>query len=594
LGAYRYQINPASPDDYRRLLAALSADGLQPTSILHLWTYGPVKTISTLESLQEAQSHGHYSLLFLVQALAALRSADDSVNLTVVGSHIQPVLPDDEVAYAHSTSLGLIRMIPQELAWLACRHIDLDLEPNEANAEHIVQELNTLGAESEIAYRNGERWEPHLETVDWQANPPAALPFKRGGIYLLTGGLGGIGVVVARYLLTHFAARLLLVGRSPLSEKGDLYESLAQLDGDVIYAAADSGDLAAMRQIVEEAKAHWGGELDGVLHLAGSFQERMLTEETQENMAAMLWPKVAGAWTLHQLLQENAGALFIHFSSVNGFFGGAMLGAVVSGNAFLDVFAHFQRQQCGMQSYCFDWSLWDETGMAQGYQMKRLAIANGYRAMSPDQGIHSMIAALAHRQHHLLIGLDGANLHIRPHVAKRAKNLQKLCAYFTSELRVDMSELKRIAVADRFQTPSRCDFVQTPELPHTQDGSVDKSRLTHLAAQNGSITDGQGHEEVVTPRNEIEVGVAGIWQHVLHAGAVNSSDNFFELGGNSLLAAQCISRLRTAFGVEISVRHFFEAPTVADLASEVGMLLAAKSLQEANELSGEEREEDAV
>ena len=98
-----------------------------------------------------------------------------------------------------------------------------------------------------------------------------------------------------------------------------------------------------LRRAVDQACAQWQCAPDGVLHLAGVYREGLLTDETRESLAATLRPKVLGTWALYQLVKDRPGALFVHFSSVMGFFGGAMFGAYAAANRFLDNFAHLQR-----------------------------------------------------------------------------------------------------------------------------------------------------------------------------------------------------------------------------------------------------------
>src|SRR5262249_18734215 len=138
------------------------------------------------------------------------------------------------------------------------------------------------------------------------------------------------------------------------------YQELAQL-GDVRYETADVADPEALGRAVEMATSHWGRPLDGVLHLAGTYEDRMLVDHDRDSFAEALRPKVAGPFALHQLLRDRPGAVFVHFSSVLGFFGGSMVGAYASANRFLEAFAAHQRGIEGLQSFCYAWSLWEET-----------------------------------------------------------------------------------------------------------------------------------------------------------------------------------------------------------------------------------------
>ncbi len=575
IGPDHYRISPGNPDHYQRLLEAIAEDRIKIDQILHLWTYGKYAgEVASSAEFEQSQELGVYSLLFLAQALAKFQRA---TRLYVISSHTQPVSPDDELAYEQATVLGFLKTLSQEMPWLSCRHIDLPADQVELDATHILQELRTVQKESEVAYRRNQRLIPRLKKVDLRQEKKRELPFKPGGMYLLSGGLGGIGVEIARYLLKQYKVRLLLVGRTALPERETWntyleqtnttaqrikdYLSLEQSGGEVIYKAVDVCDVVQLQQAVEQAKLHWQCELEGVIHLAGIAQEQLLVDETRGSLAATLRPKVVGTWALHQLLKDRPQALFISFSSVNGFFGGTTVGAYSAANSFLDCFSFHQRHKSSLQSYCFAWSLWDEVGMSRGYQMKQLSQARGYYSISVERGLYSLLAALQSNQPQLLIGLDGSNQHIQQYLETKSYRTQKLSAYFTVKAHQRPSAgLQEVVIRDRFQTRSDCDLVQIEEMPLLPGGEVDLKALLEHTNQRLKV-------DYVAPRNEIERIITAIWQEVLRIDKVSIHDNFFELGGHSLLTTQLLARVRKAFQQDISLRRFFDAPTVAGLAA---------------------------
>ncbi|MBD2441587.1 SDR family NAD(P)-dependent oxidoreductase, partial [Nostoc sp. FACHB-110] len=590
INASHYTITPGQAKDYQLLIASLAADNIIIGQILHLWTYDQyVGEINSLDALEQAQEYGIYSLLFLTQALAKIQGADNKVQLLFISSHSQSIAANDPIAYEKSAVLGLLKTIPQELPWLNCRHIDLPFADSEINANYILQEMQADSKEPEVAYRNKQRFVPRLEKVDWQSEPKSPIPFQQQGIYLITGGLGGIGIEIARYLLQNYQAKLILVGRTPLAnqssgnqptdnliQRWQIYQELQQLGGEIIYAAVDICDLPQLQIIVEKAQYKWGKTLDGILHLAGTSHEQLLLEETREKLAAVLRSKVLGTWALHQLVKENKGSIFINFSSVNGFFGGSAVGAYAAANSFLCGFSHYQNSHSKLTSYCFSWSMWDDTGMSQGYQMKNLIRAKGFYIMSASQAISSMLASLKHQQTHLLIGLDGSNQNIQRWQSS-AFSLQKLTAYFTSSKDVVLTEF---LVQDRFGVDCRYNLVKLPEMPCLENGEIDRVSLINRI-------NNQEIKERIEPRNETERKIAQCWQQVLKISSLSIHDNFFELGGNSLLAGQVIALLQKDFALDLSLQRLFKAPTIASLAESIEVI---RSVTQAN---GENTEEVA-
>ncbi|MBN3960153.1 non-ribosomal peptide synthetase [Nostoc sp. NMS8] len=577
-----YAIASGQSKDYQLLLQSLAADNIIIGQILHIWTYDRYNgEVKSLDALEQAQENGIFSLLFLVQALAKVQGFNHSVQLSFISSHIQSISSPDPIAYEKSAVLGLLKTIPQELPWLNCCHIDLPFTEVETNGAYILQEMQASSKEREVAYRNGQRLVPRLEKVDWTNKPKSLVSFKQGGTYLITGGLGGIGIEIARYLLKHYQARLLLVGKTPLPDKSTwneyleqtdtiaqrlkAYQELEQLGGEVIYEAVDICDFKQLQITVEKAKSQWGKNLDGIIHLAGTFHEQLVLEETQDNLAAILRPKVLGTWALHQLVKDNKRSIFINFSSAHGFFGSTAVGAYAAANSFLNCFSDYQNSQSQLTSYCFAWSMWDETGMSQGYQMKNLIRAKGFYVMSSSQAISSMLASLQHQQMHLLIGLDGSNQNIQRWQSS-AFNLQKLTAYFTTSSNDDdIVKLPDLDVQDRFGNFCTCKLVKLKEMPLTLNGAIDKDKLVRQFTYQEVNTH-------VPPRNELEQHITKIWQQILGRPIFSIHNNFFELGGNSLLGTQVISRLRDAFSLDLSLQSLFKFPTVAEFACNIGVL----------------------
>jgi len=574
----RYRIKPDDPEHYRRLMQFLSEDNLQIDRIIHLWTYSDQSVkVESREQLEQAQIFGSYSLVFLAQALAGPHHGERPVQLQVVSRNAQAVAPADEPVYAYAPVLGLIKTLAIEMPWLRCRHVDLAPGVPEALAVHIIRESQDAGKEREIAYRDGRRLAPRLRSVEWTPAHTHPLPFKKGGWYLLSGGLGGIGAQVARYLLKNYQARLLLVGRTVLpardewpaylrsggkvADKIRALQLLEETGGEVVYEAADVTDLERLRSLTDRIAAEWRGSLDGIIQFAGIFRERPIISETGESLAAAFEAKLIGSWTLGQLVAGLPEALFITFSSVNGFFGGAGAGAYAAASSFLDSFSADQSHRGRLHSYCLAWSMWDRVGMSCDYEKQDATRARGYQIIPPDKGLLSFLAALRQDRRRLLIGLDGGNPHIRPHVEAPAYQVQSLSAFFPTDIdRRAIEKLRQLVVEDRFHAAIDCDLVEIEEMPMTSIGEIDREQLATLARLSPGDSTGR-----VAPRTDFERQVAGIWQSVLGGSTPGIHDNFFEIGGHSILATQVISRINEAFKIEAPLRQIFESPTIATL-----------------------------
>jgi len=541
----QYSIDMNNPADYDRLLEAQAKQAIEIDRIIHLCTLDPNEQVGLgLRTMEHALERGPFSLLFLVHALDRIKGdADTSRTLLFVSNYVQSVLPGDRIVPEKSVQLGFVKTIPQEYSWLRCCHVDLDAGEPDEYAARVLDELECTLGDEDVAYRDGQRWVLRFEEAGIGREEKQPLPFKQKGLYLVSGGLGGIGTEIAKHLLERYGARLLIIGRTALGEKGgphneqeregaavDRAHALRMLEclgGEVAYAAADVGDPVRLRSIVEAAESRWQQRLDGVVHLAGTFEERLLADETPTTVLAALRPKVMGAWALHELMQSRPGGFFVSFSSVNGYFGGFSAGAYAAANAFLNSFAMYQRYHDGTPSYDVAWSLWDEVGMSRGYGMKDLTRARGYHLIPAGQGLLSFVAALHSGQSRLLVGLDPTNRHVRRRVETESVATQQLRAFYTTVGgAVSTPAPTTLMVRDRFGTPASCETRRVDNLPGRTSGEIDPESLLRLARGNELVG-----QETTPPQTDLERTIAGIWRDVLQLQAVGIDQNLFDLGG---------------------------------------------------------------
>ncbi|WP_437282988.1 amino acid adenylation domain-containing protein [Sorangium sp. So ce375] len=573
VGPRSYRVDPAAPDQMRRLLDAAQAESGPLDDLVHLWTLGDdpeggARLDDRLDALQRALAHGALSVLHLAQALAGGASAGRPVRLLIASSRAQAVSPGDALDLEKAPLCALVQTLPRELPWIDCRHVDLPAaEPAEGAARRLADELAAGPREREVAYRGGERFVLGLEAVDPARSPPRPPAFTEGGAYLISGGLGGVGVVVARHLIERFRARLLLVGRTPPAALPPARaEALAALrraaerhGGDVIYEAADVADAGRLRAIAAPAAARWGRALDGAIHLAVSSANRRLVEETGESFAAALRGKGLGFAALAALLEGRPDRLLLGFSSVNAYFGGHSAGAYAAANRMVEHAARELRRGGMSGARTLAWSLWEELGMSRGGVTLGAARARGYLPIPPAQALRSLEVALCRDEPHLLVGLDAQSRAVARHAEGDDPGLQRLTAYVTStapEIRLPDGAAER----DRFGVPIPCRVARVERIPRAPDGRVEVEALEE-GSEGPAV-----RPPHVTPRDEAEQRVASVWRDVLQADRVGALDNFFDLGGHSLLVAQVQGRLEACFGRPVSAVEIFRYPTVRALA----------------------------
>jgi phthiocerol/phenolphthiocerol synthesis type-I polyketide synthase C len=226
--------------------------------------------------------------------------------------------------------------------------------------------------------------------------------------YLVTGGLGGLGIEVARWLAGRGARQLLLLGRTALPPRAawpsaggadrariDAIQDLERTGVVVRYAAVDVADEAAVRAALQQFRSDGAPAIRGVVHTAGVIDVRPAEELTGESVADALAPKLTGGWVLHTALADAALDFFVLFSSGSAVIGSPMLGAYAAGNAALDGLA-WHRRAAGLRALSVNWGFWSQAGMAARFEQQhgRSMTPEGAFSFTPAQGLAALGALL--------------------------------------------------------------------------------------------------------------------------------------------------------------------------------------------------------
>ncbi|MFN3295328.1 SDR family NAD(P)-dependent oxidoreductase [Caldimonas sp.] len=382
-----FTITPDAAGDYDRLFAALRASGALPSRIFHLWSVtGDRRLDSSLKTVDELQRLGFYSLLQLAQAIGR-EDLGEPMRLAVVTDRLQRVGAETGLMPAKATAAAVCRVISQEFRHIRCCAVDVQVPPRGSRqavrlAADVAAELAAPPSDEVVALRLGERWLQDFAPVRLERPAPGRAGLRERGVYLITGGLGGVGLALAEHLALSVKARLVLVGRSGLPpregwaewvrEKGPREATsrrirqvmaLESRGAEVMVAQADVTDLVQMRQVVKQAVARFGA-LHGVLHTAGVLDDGVIQLKEPGAAAAVLAPKVQGTLTLDAALGDLPLDFLVLFSSISSFAGLAGQFDYAAANAFLDAFAQERTARDGRYTVAINWSQWQEVGMA--------------------------------------------------------------------------------------------------------------------------------------------------------------------------------------------------------------------------------------
>jgi acyl transferase domain-containing protein/D-arabinose 1-dehydrogenase-like Zn-dependent alcohol dehydrogenase/acyl carrier protein/NAD(P)-dependent dehydrogenase (short-subunit alcohol dehydrogenase family)/SAM-dependent methyltransferase len=310
---------------------------------------------------------------------------------------VQAVVASDGAGALMAALSGLFKTARLENPKLVTQVIETDAsEPAPS-----LRQAATMPDAGHLRFHAGTWAVPAMEELGAGADATPA-PWKDGGIYLITGGAGGLGLIFANEIATQ-AARptLILAGRSSLdATRQRVIAQLAATGAAVVYRQVQVADAAAVDALVQHIHATYG-KLDGVLHAAGVIRDNFILKKTAAEFLAVLAPKVAGTVNLDHATRDLPLDCFVLFSSGAGATGNAGQADYATANAFMDAFAVYRRSLVEQRSRAgrtvsINWPLWQEGGMCpDAATLQVVRETTGMAAMDTAAGLRAFYRALA-------------------------------------------------------------------------------------------------------------------------------------------------------------------------------------------------------
>ena len=541
-----FRVRPDDSDDVAALLRDVGASyGRIAGAVMLLDAPAPAA------ALVGSPTRGYAALVNLATGLEA-HGDGDPVPVVAVTFGAQSVLDEPVVRPEGALLVGPTIVLPTEAPSVRVRSVDFELgaaTPEvSAIARMLVAEAASDAAADFSAWRKGRRWLRRHQPVSLPPVDVTDLPLKRGGSYLITGGLGGIGLALAAWLAKVASARLLLTGRHSLPPR-EAWEGLlakpagtessvpiirAILDieamgGTVVTAVADAADLAAMEAAIAGFRERWG-ELDGVIHAAGvPGAGRLAVLQDDQEVQSVLAPKVDGLRVLTQLLGDAQLDFVALMSSISSVVGSPGTCGYAAANAVFDSFVESEaRPGAWKHVFAINWGPWREIGMAAN-----LAVPDSMRE-ARDAFLRTGIATDA--------GVDAF-------------------------ARILGSGRRRVVMTSAdLEAPFVWKDGALQGLPLS--GGEDAPARPNASGRQASADVSEAGERLTAT----ERSLATIWTELMGVSQPGVDDDFFELGGHSLLATRVLARVAATFGVRLALRDIFSAPTIRSFAERIDSL----------------------
>ncbi|HEX3045790.1 MAG TPA: amino acid adenylation domain-containing protein [Bacillota bacterium] len=565
-------INPEQQEDYLRLFAELRESGGLPSRIIYLWNLDFAGApVAAPDGINPALTLGFYSLLHLAKAWGA-NNIDTNITLDIITDNWQDITGAEELRPEKAVNAGPALVIPLEYPNFSCRIIDISFSGAKPGAvamisKQVIDEIFSGSKEAWVAFRGIHRWVRRFEPVKLPKQQVSPAPLRTGGVYLITGGLGGIGLTIARHLARNYRAKLILLNRTaiPPRERWPEYietgapekirqkvQQLMQLEewgAEVLVLQGDVSRIADLQRTVKDAEEKFK-TIHGVFHTAGIPDGGLIQLRSGEISEEIFAAKVWGTILLDQVFRERNLDFLLFCSSLSAITGALGQVAYCAANAFQDAFAKYRNRFQGKTTIGINWDTWSEVGMAVDSLKDLAAGSKGFnrqlhlakKGIAPTEGIEILERVLAASFSQVVIS--------------------------TCNLAGVMNDIRNFESAVVEEEPSG-DFAPGRWRP-----GVGQTRPELIT-------------EYVAATNDLERLMAELLQSFFGMERVGVEDNFFDLGASSFDIIRINVKLKEILQREIPILSLFRYPTVRSLAGYLSDPTAAAGLDPETQRTGE-------
>lgn len=518
-----YEINPTYSTDYSKLANELTKTVGGSVRIIHSWTLESYEEENIEFRLNKEKSRGYYSLLNIAKELLGMINYEN-LDLVLLTSGVFKVI-GNEICYPEkSLAVGALETISKEFEYVNTKCIDILHNEMKSNFKIIFSET----IDGVIALRGANIWNPIYEKT--HADQLAKNRFKIGGVYLLTGGAGGMSTLLLNHLQKTYKAKIILIGRSKPNIK--LKERLNH-NSSVFYIQDDLSDGEKLKKELRLVMEKAGNHLDGVFHNAGILDhDGIIKDREAMNSEHVFLPKVDGTINLFAAVKEYSPEFIILSSSISSLTSPFGQVAYTAANKFLNHFAQSNETKIEIKSIL--WDIWKESGLATRTIQEN---EHAFWKIQLENGITDKEAV---------------------RLFEKAMNVnEKEMIFSMMDLNKSLKESKKRTLYSLFKVES-------------------------LQENENNVKSDRPDLEVKfeDPLTENEKRIQEGWQKLLNIESIGVLDNFFELGGDSLKAMIMLNVLKKELDFDLSLKDFFRGPTIRAVAEEIKGVEMVKKMDE--------------
>lgn len=499
------------------------------STIIHCGCLANEREYTETKNLDIGLTNGVYDVFLLAKALSDIKGSN-ALNLTIVTKNGFEITKKESYLDPCGAALcGLAKVISNENPAVVSRCIDIE---DSNQTIYLKDEIMNGSTHYIAAYREEQRFLQELGVCDIESYGKRDFKLVKNGTYIITGGLGGLGLEVALSIASKEKVNIVAINRTDITAKSNsddemenqnrkLYKTLQNIKkiessgSSITTYQGDVCDYKRLEEIFNEVRSKTG-MINGVIHCAGVAGDGFIINKDIQKFKEVISSKVYGTWNLYKLTEKDHLDCFVTFSSITSIIGESGQSDYTAANAFLDTFVYLRNKKY-KNTLNINWPAWKEVGMAFDFGVSEKK--DLFSPISPGKALSLLDNALAFNVDSVIIG------------------------------KMDFSEASQIH--SFFNLSKYLENKGKTSKPKTIDAK------SEVAVK---ITDYSNNED-----NSIEARIAAIWAEVLGVSSLSLFDRFHDLGGNSIFAVDVYSKLDKEFPSIFSLSDIFKYPTVKQM-----------------------------